>query len=282
MSFRLASHNQASWNTSFRFCAFIATLNQMPKASFIPARGKAKRRPGSVGREIPSSAEGAIPRFQVVVRGHCQLLDSAKTTGVFDGSPQARSGFTRGSTRSALLRRTASKLISALFLAGLVTTRAQTTAVPAPELKGDAWLNVPQGRKITLASRKGKVTVVHFWTFGCINCKRNLPYYDQWRKQFAASGLEIIGIHTPETDEERDAANVSRNVKELGITYPVLIDQNSENWKAWQQRCWPTVYLVDKLGRVRFAWEGELEYQGAGGYAKVTQMIQGLLKERGT
>ncbi len=151
--------------------------------------------------------------------------------------------------------------------------------VPAPELRGTSWLNVTNGAMPSIGARKGKVTVVHFWTFGCINCKRNFPFYNDWKKRFAGRGVEIIGIHTPETDPERDPTNVAKKVKELGIAYPVLVDTDASNWKAWQQRCWPTVYLVDKQGRVRFAWEGELEYQGAGGNAKMLQLIEALLNE---
>jgi thiol-disulfide isomerase/thioredoxin len=156
---------------------------------------------------------------------------------------------------------------------------ARVVAVPAPSLTGDSWLNVPKEANANLLPRKGKVSVVHFWTFGCVNCKRNLPFYQQWQQRFAGKGLEILGVHTPETDDERSTAKVIRKVKELGITYPVLIDQDSQNWKRWQQRCWPTVYLVDKQGRVRFAWEGELEYQGAGGNAKMIALIESLLNE---
>ena len=99
------------------------------------------------------------------------------------------------------------------------------------------------------------------------------------QRQFAKRGVEIIGVHTPETASERNVTNVVSKVKELGITYPVLLDQSAQNWKRWGQRCWPTVYLIDKQGRVRIAWEGELEYQGRGGFAKATQMIETLLKE---
>jgi peroxiredoxin len=144
---------------------------------------------------------------------------------------------------------------------------------------GNSWLNVPKGVEMSLASRRGKVTVVHFWTFGCINCQRNLPAYANWRKWFASRGLEIIGVHTPETEAERDAANVAKKVKELGIEYPVLLDPGAENWQRWQQRVWPAVYLIDKQGRARLAWEGELEYQGAGGGAKMSAMIEQLLRE---
>jgi thiol-disulfide isomerase/thioredoxin len=154
-----------------------------------------------------------------------------------------------------------------------------SASVAAPELTGDAWLNVPEGSRLSLASRKGKVTILHFWTFDCINCKHNLPAYDRWEKRFAAKGVLVIGVHTPETAAERNPANVARKVKELGISYPVLVDSDHENWRRWQQRLWPTVYLIDKQGRVRYGWEGELEYQGAGGEAKMTGLIEALLKE---
>jgi thiol-disulfide isomerase/thioredoxin len=150
----------------------------------------------------------------------------------------------------------------------------------APELTGDSWLNLPKGSTLSLASRKGKVTIVHFWTFGCINCKRNLPAYDRWWKRFADKGVVVIGIHTPETEAERDPANAARKVKELGISYPVLLDSDHQNWNRWQQHIWPAIYLIDKQGRARYLWEGELEYQNAGGEAKMTQHILDLLREQ--
>ena len=150
---------------------------------------------------------------------------------------------------------------------------------PAPELVGDSWLNLPQGTRPTFASRKGKVTIVHFWTYGCINCRRNLPIYDRWQQRYAAKGVLVIGIHTPETDAESKPANVAKNVKELGITYPVLVDSRRYNWNRWPQHIWPSIYLVDKQGRVKYVWEGELEYQGAGGEAKMTRLVETLLSE---
>ncbi len=89
----------------------------------------------------------------------------------------------------------------------------------------------------------------------------------------------LIGVHTPETEAEKVPANVIRRVKSLGITYPILLDQKGENWKRWGQQFWPTVYLIDKKGRVRYRWEGELEYEGAGGEAQMTQKIKELLQE---
>lgn len=152
-------------------------------------------------------------------------------------------------------------------------------SVPAPELTGKLWLNVPDGTRLSLSSRKGKVTILHFWTYGCINCRRNLPAYDRYYKRFASKGVLVIGVHSPETKAEADPANVDRKVKELGIAYPVLVDSDRQNWNRWQQRAWPAVCLIDKLGRVRYGWEGELEYRGAGGEAKIARLVEALLKE---
>ncbi|BCM93154.1 peptide methionine sulfoxide reductase MsrB [Abditibacteriota bacterium] len=145
----------------------------------------------------------------------------------------------------------------------------------APELVGNRWLNTPEGKPLTLASRRGKVTVVEFWTFGCINCRHNLPSYALWQKKFASQGVEIIGVHTPETDYERDPKNVEKFLREQNITYPILIDEGGKNWNRWNQQYWPTVYLVDKAGRVRHRHIGEL----GSDEAKVTQYIETLLKE---
>jgi thiol-disulfide isomerase/thioredoxin len=152
-------------------------------------------------------------------------------------------------------------------------------AFEAPELIGDSWLNLPKGNRLSLASRKGKVTVLHFWTYGCINCRHNLAAYERWQKGFATKGVVVIGIHSPETEAERDPVNVAKQVKELGITYPVLLDPELKNWKRWQQHVWPMVCLIDKRGWARYAWEGELEWRGAGGEAKMTRLIEALLKE---
>ena len=156
---------------------------------------------------------------------------------------------------------------------------ASAGVIAAPELVGDSWLNLPKGSTLSLASRKGKVTVLHFWTFGCINCKRNLPAYDRWQKRFAARGVVVIGVHSPETKEEAELANVTKKVKEYGITYPVLVDSKLKNWNRWQQRVWPAVCLIDKKGWVRYGWEGELGPPSSGVEAKLTQLIEALLKE---
>ena len=155
----------------------------------------------------------------------------------------------------------------------------QVAAKKAPELVGGPWLNTPAGKPISLANRKGKVTVVEFWTFGCSNCRANLPAYAKWHDQFKGKGVEIIGVHTPEFDSEKKLENVKAQVKKLGIEYPVLLDNQNQNWRNWNQRYWPTVYLVDKAGKVRAKWEGELDYNGASGSARMTKQIEALLAE---
>ncbi len=156
----------------------------------------------------------------------------------------------------------------------------QVASRQAPELVGGPWLNTPNGGPITLASRRGKVTVVEFWTFGCSNCRANLPAYAKWHQQFQNKGVEIIGVHTPEFDSEKNVENVKAQLQKLKIDYPVLIDNQNKNWRNWNQHYWPTVYLVDKAGNVRAKWEGELEYNGAGGTARLTKQINQLLAEK--
>ena len=153
----------------------------------------------------------------------------------------------------------------------------QAATRQAAELTGiGEWMN---SDGITLAGQKGKVVVLHFWAFSCINCQRNLPRYNQWRKDFAAEKVAIIGVHTPETAAEADPQNVAAQVKKRNITYPVAIDKDGATWKAYENRYWPTVYLIDKQGRLRYRWEGELEYRRAGGDKTVRAIIAELLAE---
>lgn len=151
--------------------------------------------------------------------------------------------------------------------------------LPAPGLTGGTndWLNT-SGQKLEFL--RGRVYVVEFWTFGCVNCQRNLPVYARWQKRFAKQPVTIIGVHTPETAAEKQTENVIQQVKKLSLTYPVLLDQRSTNWQRWQQQVWPTVYLVDRRGHVRFRWVGELDWQHAGGEETMARCIEALLRER--
>lgn len=164
---------------------------------------------------------------------------------------------------------------------GNAATQADMLNRPAPELVGGPWLNTPGNQPIKLADRRGQVTVVEYWTFACVNCLHNLPSYANWQRRFADKGVVVIGVHTPETDAERVTANVAARVKKLGITYPILVDENHENWNRWGLEAWPTVFLVDQRGRIRYRWVGELNYRSAGGEARMAELIEQLLKENG-
>ncbi len=178
-------------------------------------------------------------------------------------------------------------LMKGLFALGILVTLGfvfnrgipdSDSSEKAPELVGSQWLNPPEGEPIMLQSRLGKVTVVHFWTFECINCRHNLPAYARLQKRFEKLGVQFIGIHTPELEAEKDPESVAKAIKELGITFPVLIDGQMQNWKRWGVHYWPTVYVIDKQGRVQFKWEGELNWEGADGETKAADAIRAMLK----
>jgi cytochrome c biogenesis protein CcdA/thiol-disulfide isomerase/thioredoxin len=141
-----------------------------------------------------------------------------------------------------------------------------------PDLSGAvAWLNSPPLNRDEL---KGKVVLIDFWTYSCINCLRTLPYIRAWADKYKDSGLVVIGVHTPEFAFEKDQDNVRRAVREFNVTYPVALDNDYKIWKAFSNSYWPADYLIDATGKVRYHHFGE------GKYAESEQEIQTLLKER--
>ena len=145
------------------------------------------------------------------------------------------------------------------------------TSEAMPSLSGAVeWINSPA---LTNESLKGKVVLVDFWTFDCINCKHTLPYVKDWAKKYEKDGLVVIGVHTPEYGFERIIDNVKAKVKEYGITYPVAIDNNYMIWRNFDNQYWPAHYLIDAKGQVRFTHFGE------GRYDDQEKMIQQLLEE---
>lgn len=141
----------------------------------------------------------------------------------------------------------------------------------APEFANESWLNstVP----LRLSNLRGKVVLVDMWTFACINCIHITPYVQDWHTKYADEGLVVIGNHYPEFSFERDIANIRTALPDLGITYAVTQDNNGATWAAWANRYWPTVYLIDKQGRLRYTHIGE------GNYDSTEAAIQDLLKE---
>ncbi|HRF60321.1 MAG TPA: redoxin domain-containing protein [Fimbriimonadaceae bacterium] len=150
----------------------------------------------------------------------------------------------------------------------------------APEFVGADWLNVADGKAPSIRAREGKVTIVHFWTFACINCRNNLDAYARLQSRFEKDGVLVVGIHTPEIERERSATNVADALKQLKITWPTLLDPEYKNWDRWKVDMWPTVFVVDKRGQVRFSWRGELAWRGADGEAQVARAVEKSLAER--
>ncbi|QDV64484.1 Thiol-disulfide oxidoreductase ResA [Crateriforma conspicua] len=150
----------------------------------------------------------------------------------------------------------------------------------APEIQnaGVTWI---QGEPVRLADLRGKVVVVHFYAFQCINCIRNLPHYTAWYSDYADDDLVVLGIQRPETSAERDGNKVASAAKREGIRYPILLDLESSNWNAWGNRIWPSVYLIDKDGFLRRSWYGEMNWQGNEGEKDMRSTLEMLLAEDG-
>lgn len=144
---------------------------------------------------------------------------------------------------------------------------------PLPDLSGAvAWLNSPP---LSSKSLKGKVVLIDFWTYSCINCLRALPYVEGWAAKYKDAGLVVIGVHTPEFAFEKERSNVEKAVRDLKITYPVAIDSDYKIWKAFNNEYWPAHYFIDGKGRIRYHHFGEGEYDES------ERVIRELLKENG-
>jgi peptide-methionine (R)-S-oxide reductase len=144
------------------------------------------------------------------------------------------------------------------------------TSPVAPEIAAGTWIN---SEALTLKGLRGRVVLIDFWTFGCYNCRNTLPSVKSWDARYRDKGLTIIGVHTPELDAEKKLENVRREVAALGIRYPVITDNDYATWNAYKVQAWPTMFLLDKSGRVRWMHVGE------GAYDEAEQMIQRLLAE---
>ena len=132
---------------------------------------------------------------------------------------------------------------------------------PAPAVKGiSSWLNTPGDRPLTLAGLRGKVVLVDFWTYSCINCIRTLPHLRAWYAAYHRDGLEIVGVHTPEFAFEHVRSNVRAATRDLHVTWPVALDNDFKTWSAYSNQYWPAEYLIDRSGRVRRTHFGEGEY----------------------
>ena len=144
----------------------------------------------------------------------------------------------------------------------------------APEFRGiSGWLNTPGNRPLTIAGLRGKVVLVDFWTYSCINCIRTLPHLRAWYAAYHPRGLELVGVHTPEFAFEHVPGNVRRAARDLRVTWPVALDNGYGTWNAYANEYWPAEYLIDRAGRIRHVHFGEGDYRGS------EQRIRALLAE---
>lgn len=142
----------------------------------------------------------------------------------------------------------------------------------APEFAGiEQWHN---SAPLTMQQLRGKVVLVDFWTYTCINCIRTLPHVTEWHRKYKDQGLVVVGVHTPEFPFERSASNVKKAIGRFDITYPVAQDNRYATWNAYSNQYWPAVYLIDKKGQVVYTHFGE------GAYAKTEATIRALLAEK--
>jgi cytochrome c biogenesis protein CcdA/thiol-disulfide isomerase/thioredoxin len=133
----------------------------------------------------------------------------------------------------------------------------------APAFAGiQQWLNTPGGGPVSMASLQGKVVLVDFWAYSCINCQRELPHVEAWAKDYAADGLEVVGVHTPEYAFEHVPSNVAAGARSLGLTFPVALDNSYDTWNAYDNQSWPSSYLIDATGQIRHVSIGEGDYTG--------------------
>ncbi len=146
--------------------------------------------------------------------------------------------------------------------------------VRIPKIVGDIWFNLPLGRRapgLQPEDFEGKVILADFWTYSCVNCQRTLPYLRSWWKKYKDENFLIIGIHTPEFEFEKDSKNIEEAIKDLGVTWPVVADNDYVNWNNFANHYWPAKYLADKNGNIVYSHFGE------GNYEETEKEIQKLL-----
>jgi thiol-disulfide isomerase/thioredoxin len=173
---------------------------------------------------------------------------------------------------TAMPQPTTSPGVRVPFLHGLFGGQSATRSELASIERADEWLNSPP---LTASALRGKVVLVDFWTYTCINWLRTLPYVRAWAEKYKDQGLVVIGVHAPEFSFEKNLVNVRRAVKDVRVDYPVAVDNDHVIWRAFSNQYWPALYFVDAQGRVRHHHFGE------GSYEQSEMIIQQLLAEAG-
>lgn len=198
--------------------------------------------------------------------------DDAKATQQFAAATQAEVA-----KALAILQPAQAQKLSSSLGEPLDTRKVERIYPLAPKLiDSGCWTSASP---VSLESLRGQVVLVHFYAFQCHNCVANFKHYKRWDESLKKKGVAVVGVQTPETSAERDPAKVIAAAQREGFNFPVLIDLEEKNWKAWGNTMWPTVYVIDRKGYIRFWWQGELNWQGATTDKKIETVVDQLLKE---
>ncbi len=203
-----------------------------------------------VGLNLTNGLQTAVPGYTDALQNHIEA---------------------NGSAKQALARVTGNGATGALASCNPSASTLQECGL-APQITGiAAWLNTPADRPLALSDLRGKVVLVDFWTYSCINCQRTLPHVEAWYRDYHRDGLDIVGVHTPEFAFEHVRSNVAQAAQQLGVHYPIALDNGYATWNAYQNQYWPAEYLVDATGHVRHVDFGE------GQYGQTESLIRSLL-----
>jgi cytochrome c biogenesis protein CcdA/thiol-disulfide isomerase/thioredoxin len=255
--------------TAVLVTAAFAIGTAVPLLAVALAGGQLSRRVSTLRRHAQ----------QVRLAGGAVLIVMAVVIGVnaFQGLERDVPSYSTALQGSAKVR---SQLNALTGVRATPLTKCDQTATtlvdcgPAPAFKGiTAWLNTPGDRPLTLSQLRGKVVLVDFWTYSCINCQRTLPHVEAWYRDYAKDGFVVVGVHTPEFAFEHVLSNVRTEAAALGVHYPVAIDNDYDTWNAYDNEYWPADYLIDAQGDVRHVHFGE------GDYSTTEQLIRKLLTD---
>lgn len=271
-----AAHHQVSASL-FLVTLFYATGAAIPLLILALIARRAATRWGAMRRHIP-----LVRRTAGALLGVATI---AIATGALSGLQQSVPGYLSSFANriegtpaiSAQLQQ-----LSGAHANSFATQQAQAAKIaavglpdlgPAPAFRGIvSWLNTPKNRPLTIADLRGHVVLVDFWTYSCINCQRALPHVEAWYRAYRNFGFRVVGVHTPEFAFEHVITNVRSAAANLGVVYPIAVDNNYGTWDAYNNQYWPAQYLIDPSGRVRAYSVGE------GDYTKMESNIRALLE----
>ena len=254
--------------TAVILTAAFAVGTAVPLLAVAAAGGQLTSRVGAIRRRAPQIRRvgGAVLIvFAVLI-----------ASDVLAGLQREIPGYTTALQGSAKIRKQLNALTGTPHTSLSSCNSTATTLVncgPAPNFTGiTAWLNTPGGKPLSLRALRGKVVLVDFWTYSCINCQRSLPHVEAWYSEYAKDGLVVVGVHTPEFAFEHVVSNVRAQAAALGVRYPVAIDDNYATWNAYSNQYWPADYLIDAAGNVRSVHFGEGDYSTMGDL--IRQLLQ--------